>query len=292
MSDYEQSLVFTKMHVCGNDFCLINGISEKHSFTPSTVRYLGDRHTGIGFDQLILLERQTDTNSDVAVQFFNSDGTKTEQCGNGCIAVAAFLYKHQLVRESQVRLKISNQITECEIIQFNSRDEYTVEVKLGSPNFHPNDVPFHSHKQQKQYELEVPSQAKPLFVSVLSLGNPHAVVVVPSLDNVPIDILGDEIQQHDAFPRSTNVEILEIQDDSNGKIRIFERGVGETQASGTGAAAAAVAGQCLDFFRDSVNISMPGGSVLVRWEGQDSPVIVRSKPSFAFTGTIRFSSFS
>lgn len=292
MSYYEESLVFTKMHVCGNDFCLINRTSDRYSITPSAIQYLGNRHTGIGFDQLILLERSTDSNNAVAVQFFNSDGTITEQCGNGCIAVAAFLHKQRLVRESEVRLEVSNQITECEIIQFNSRNEYTVEINLGSPNFHPNDVPFHSYKQQRQYELEVPSQAKPLFVSVLSLGNPHAVVVVPSLDSAPLDILGVEIQQHEAFPRSTNVEILEIQDDSNGKIRIFERGVGETQASGTGAAAATVAGQCLDFFADSVNISMPGGTVSVRWEGQDSAVIVRGKPSFAFTGTIPFSSFS
>lgn len=292
MSYYEKSLVFTKMHVCGNDFCLINGTSDQYSITPNAIRKLGDRHTGIGFDQLILLAHPTGSNNDVAVQFFNIDGTKTEQCGNGCVAVAAFLHKHQQVRESQVRLEISNQITECEIIQFNSQDDYLVEVNLGSPNFHPNDVPFHSHKQQKQYELKVASQAKPLFVSVLSLGNPHAVVVVPSLDNVPLDILGVEIQQHEAFPSSTNVEILEIQDDSNGKIRIFERGVGETRASGTGAAAASVAGQCLDFFADSVKISMPGGTVLVRWQGQDSAVIVRGKPSFAFTGTIPFSSFS
>lgn len=280
------------MHVCGNDFCLVNRTSDKFSLTPSAIRILGDRHTGIGFDQLILLDRPTDSNGDVAVQFFNSDGTETEQCGNGCIAVAAFSFKHRLVRESQVRLEISNQITECEIIRFNSKNEHTVEVNLGSPNFHPNDVPFRTNKQQKQYELKVPSQAKPLFVTVLSLGNPHAVVVVPSLDNVPLDILGVEIQQHESFPRSTNVEILEIQDGSNGKIRIFERGVGETRASGTGAAAATIAGQCLDLFEDSVNISMPGGSVLVRWEGPDSPVKVRCKPSFTFTGTIPFSSFS
>lgn len=280
------------MHVCGNDFCLINGTSNKYSFTPSTIRYLGDRHRGIGFDQLILLERSSDSNTHVAVKFFNSDGAETDQCGNGCVAIAAFLRRHHLVRDALVRLEVSNQKTECTIVQCNSQNEYLVDVSLGSPKWHPNDVPFRADKHQKQYELKVPSQAKPLLVTVLSLGNPHAVVVVPSLDAVRLDVLGVEIQQHESFPRSTNVEILEVQDDSNGKIRIFERGVGETRASGTGAAAATVAGRCLDFFADSVNISMPGGSVLVSWKGQDSPVIVRGKPSFTFTGTIPFSSFS
>lgn len=280
------------MHVCGNDFCLINGISNEFSFTPRAIRHLGDRHRGIGFDQLILLESSSDTYTDVAVKFFNSDGTETGQCGNGCVAIAAFLRRHQLVRDDLVRLEISNQRTECTIVQCNSQNEYTVDVSLGSPKWHPDEVPFRADENQKQYELKLPSQAKPLLVTVLSLGNPHVVVVVPRLDNVPLEILGVEMQQHESFPRSTNVEILEIQDDSNGKIRIFERGVGETQASGTGAAAAAVVGRRLDFFADSVNISMPGGSVLVRWKGKDSPVFVRCKPSFTLTGTIPFSSFS
>lgn len=292
MSHYEQSIVFTKMHVYGNDLCLINGISNNYALSPSAIRHLGDRYSGIGFDQLILLERPPDSNSDVTVQFFNSDGSETGQCGNGCVAVTAYLYKHQLVRKSLARLKISNQITECTINQMNSQDDYTVEVNLGPPNLQPNDVPFRADKQQKQYELKVPSQAKPLLVSVLSLGNPHTVLVVPNLDDVPIEVLGSEIQQHESFPCSTNVEVLEIRDDSNGKLRIYERGVGETRASGTGAAAATVAGQLLNFFKDSVNISMPGGSMLVRWNGQDSPVFVCCKPSFTFTGTIPFSSFS
>lgn len=292
MSHYDQSIVFTKMHVCGNDFCLINEISYKFGLSPSAIQRLGDRHTGIGFDQLILFERSPDSNSDIVVQFFNTDGSETSQCGNGCLAVAAFLHKHQLVRSSLVRLKISDRITECTISDCNSQDEYTVEVNLGTPILHPRDVPFRADKLQKQYELKVPSQAKPLLVSVLSLGNPHAVLVVPSLGNVPFDTLGPEIQQHESFPCSTNVEMLEIRDKSNGKLRIYERGVGETRASGTGAAAAAVAGQCLNIFTDSVNISMPGGSMLVRWKGQHAPVTVRSKPSFTFTGTIPFSSFS
>ena len=292
MSYYEQSMVFTKMHVCGNDFCLINRIPNKFAITNTAIRNLGDRRTGLGFDQLILLDRPQNSKSDVAIEFFNSDGSETEQCGNGCVAVTAFLHKHQLVRGTQVRLEISNRVTECEIIQFNSKDEYSIEVNLGSPNFTLVDVPFFSDKQQKQYKLKVPSQAEPVLVSVLSLGNPHAVVVVPSLDSVPLDILGIEIQQHESFPHSTNVEFLEIQDNSSGKLRIYERGVGETRACGTGAAAATVAGQLQNLFTDTVNISMPGGSVIVRWEGQNFPVFIRCKPCFTFTGTIPFSSFS
>ncbi|MCY3541709.1 MAG: diaminopimelate epimerase [Gammaproteobacteria bacterium] len=292
MSSFEQSLVFTKMHVYGNDFCLINGLSGKHSLEPGEIRSLGDRRTGVGFDQLILIERAPDSGSDIALQFFNSDGTKTGQCGNGCVAVAAFLHKHQLVRESPIRLAISDQITECTITEFNSRDEYTVEVNLGPPILHPDGVPFCANEQKVQYELNVPSQPKPVLVSVLSLGNPHAVVVVPNLEHLPIDTIAFEIQQDESFPNGTNVQLLEIQDESNGKLRIFERGVGETRASGTGAAAATVAGILQNLFTDSVRILMPGGAALVRWKGQESPVIVRCKPSFSFTGTIPFSSFS
>lgn len=292
MISFEQSVAFTKMHVSGNDFCLINGLYRKFSFTPDEVRRLGDRRTGVGFDQLILIDSLLDTKGDVAVKFYNSDGSKTDQCGNGCAAAVAFLQKHRLVQEKIVRLVSSHLLTECSIVDSDKQDCYTVDVGLGIPRLTPSDVPFLTHKQQTQYELRIPSQNNPLFISVLSLGNPHTVIVVPDVDQVSLDQLGTEIQQHDSFPQSTNVEVLEIQDDSNGRLRIFERGVGETLACGTGAAAAMVAGRLLQSFTSSVHMKMRGGSTLVSWKGMENPVIVRCKPLFSFTGTVPVSSFS
>ena len=278
--------MFTKMHVSGNDFCLMNGLVGKLSAIPEAIRHLGDRRTGVGFDQLVLIERPTHSGCDVAVQFFNCDGTKISQCGNGCAAVAAFLHKHKLVGELTVRLETSQEITECTIVNAGEQDGYIVDVNLGSPRLDPKQVPFLTEEQQMQYELSVPSQINPIQLTVLSLGNPHAVVLVPDTDQVLLDALGAEIQQHESFPNSTNVEVLEVQSDSNGKLRIFERGVGETRACGTGAAAAMVAGRLLNKFSSAVNMAMPGGSVLVCWEGLDNPVIVQCAPTFVFTGTV------
>ncbi|MXZ43615.1 MAG: diaminopimelate epimerase [Gammaproteobacteria bacterium] len=292
MSPFEQSMVFTKMHVSGNDFCLINGLHRRYSFNPDEIRRLGDRRTGVGFDQLILIESLLDTKGDVAVEFFNSDGSKTDQCGNGCAAAVAYLQKHRLVRKTIVRLESSHQITECAIVDSDKQNCYTVDVSLGIPRLNPADVPFLAEKQQTQYELDVPSQNKPILISVVSLGNPHAVIVVPDVDQVALDQLGTEIQQHESFPQSTNVEVLEIQDGSNGRLRIFERGVGETRACGTGAAAAMIAGRLLQSFTSSVHMKMRGGSTLIRWKGMENPVIVRCKPLFTFTGTVPISSFS
>lgn len=292
MSPFEQSIAFTKMHVSGNDFCLINGLNRQFSFTPEEIRRFGDRRTGVGFDQLILIDALLDTKGDVTVEFYNSDGSKTDQCGNGCAAVVAFLQKHHLVQETSVRLESSHRLTECTIVDSDKQNCYTIDVSLGIPRFRPSDVPFLADKQQKQYELDIPSQNKPLFISVLSLGNPHAVLVVPDVDQVSLDQLGTEIQQHASFPQSTNVEVLEIQDDSNGRLRIFERGVGETLACGTGAAAAMITGRLLKLFSNSVNLRMRGGGTLVRWKEVDDPVIIQCKPSFVFTGTIPVSSFS
>ena len=292
MNYFEQSLVFTKMHVNGNDFLIVNGLAGKYSLEPSTVQHLGDRRTGLGFDQLLLIEHPRDTNNDVAVGFYNRDGTSTEQCGNGCAAVAAFLRKHQLVRESTIHLETSQRITECTIVSSEKKYSYTIDVDLGSPRLHPNEVPFLAKEQQTRYQINVPSQDKPLLLSVLSLGNPHAVVVVPNADHVQLDVLGPDIQRHESFPLSTNVEVLEIKDNANGKLRVFERGVGETRACGTGAAAAMVAGRLLNLFSIKVCMTMPGGSAKVHWKGPDNSVVVRCVPTFVFTGTLTLDNLS
>lgn len=292
MSQYEQSVVFTKVHVCGNDFCLINGLRGKFSFSSEAVQHLGDRRTGVGFDQLILIERPRDSKGDVSLQFYNSDGKKTDQCGNGCAASAAFLQKHKLIEKPTIRLETAHQITQCSITRSNTRDRFTVDVNLGTPCLNPRDVPFLIKEQQIRYELKVPSQNKPLCLSVISLGNPHAVILVPDVEKVLLEEIGSELQEHESFPQSTNVEVLEVQDDSNGKLRIYERGVGETQACGTGAAAAMVAGRLQNAFSRAVNMKMPGGSTKVRWDRTIDPVFIQCEPTFVFTGTVPLSSLS
>lgn len=285
MNHYDQPFVFTKMHVNGNDFLIVNGLLREYSLDPIAVRHLGDRRQGVGFDQLLLVKRPEDSNNDVAVQFFNRDGSVTGQCGNGCAAVTAFLHKHRLVAKHVVRLETSHRMTECTLINSNEQECYAIDVNLGAPCLHPNEIPFLVKKQQSQYELDVSGFDTPLLLSALSIGNPHAVIVVPNVDQVRLDILGPKVQQHEAFPALTNVEVLEIQDASNGKLRVFERGVGETQACGTGAAAAVVAGRLLNLFTTNVGITMPGGPTTVKWDGPNNPVIVQCKPSFVFSGT-------
>lgn len=285
MSYFDQALVFTKMHVNGNDFLVVNELLREYSLKPNTIRTLGDRRKGVGFDQLLLIRKPENFDNDVAVEFYNSNGSITGQCGNGCAAVTAFLHKHQLVTKPTIRLERSHQITECTLSNSSEKDCYMIDVDLGVPCLYPDDIPFLVKEQQVQYQLNVPDQESPLLLSVLSMGNPHAVMVVPNVDQAPLCELGTKIQQHDAFPESTNVEVLEIQDESNGKLRVLERGVGETQACGTGAAAAMVAGRLLKQFTTRVEIVMPGGSSYVEWEGPSSSVILQCKPTFVYTGT-------
>ena len=285
MSYFDQSLVFTKMHVNGNDFLVVNELLREYSLKPNTIRTLGDRRKGVGFDQLLLIKKPDNSDNDVAVEFYNSNGSITGQCGNGCAAITAFLHKHQLVTKPTICLERSHQITECSLASSSEKDCYMIDVNLGVPCLHPDDIPFLVKEQQVQYQLNVPGQESPLLLSVLSMGNPHAVMVVPNVDQVLLDELGTKIQQHEAFPESTNVEVLEIQDESNGKLRVLERGVGETQACGTGAAAAMVVGRLLNQFTSRVEIVMPGGSTNVEWEGPTNSVILQCKPTFVYTGT-------
>lgn len=285
MKPLNPSIVFTKMHVSGNDFLVMNGLVRELSVTESTIRQLGDRRVGIGFDQLIVINRAENHRNDAAIQFFNQDGSESGQCGNGCAAVAAFLHQHRLNHNPTLQLESSRGLTECEIIHSERSNRYTVCVNLGVPRLQPKDVPFLHEKQQVQYELNIRGQDQPVLLSVLSLGNPHAVIVVPNVAQVPLDEIGPEIQQHESFPHSTNVEVVEIQNDRNGVLRIFERGVGETLNCGTGAAAAMVAGRLLDAFHSTVTITTPGGSTIVKWEGPNHPVEIRCEPSFVFTGT-------
>ena len=279
------------MHVNGNDFLVLNGLACDCSLVPETIRNFGDRHTGVGFDQLVLIERPRDPDSDISTRFFNKDGTVAGQCGNGCAAAVAFLLRHELLRATTIRIETSSQITECTVVDSEEKYCYRIDVDLGSPRLQPNDVPFIAASQQDSYELSIPSQDVPLHLSILSLGNPHAVIVVPNVDLCRLDVLGPEIQQHNAFPNSTNVEVLEIQDETHGKLRIFERGVGETRACGTGAAAALIAGRLQHLLANNAIMKMPGGSSTVRWEGSDNPVILQCTPKFVFTGTMTSSKF-
>lgn len=288
----DQSYVFTKMHVNGNDFLVLNGLVREYFLVPEMIRNMGDRTTGVGFDQLVLLQHPRDSCADVLIQFYNADGTIAEQCGNGCAAAVAFLHKHKLHLDTKLQIETSSRITKCSVISSDTKNCYTIDVDLGLPRLQPKEVPFLCERQRDIYELKIPSQDTPLHLSIFSLGNPHAVIVVPNVDLAPLDTVGPQIQQHDAFPNSTNVEVLEIQDDTNCNLRIFERGVGETRACGTGAAAALIAGRLRGLLSHTVYVKMPGGTVRVQWEGTGNPVILRCDPKFVYTGTLTLSEFT
>lgn len=271
-------LKFTKMHGLGNDFIVLDGINQKIELNQQQIRKLADRHFGIGFDQLLLVEKAEGA-ADFRYRIFNADGGEVEQCGNGARCFVRYVHDHGLTHKNEIRIE-----TLSGVISPKLETNGNITVDMGKPIFEPEAIPFIAEKRKPIYSLEV--QDRLITISVLSMGNPHAVLVVQDVDTAPVETEGALIETHSRFPKKVNVGFMQIIDRSHIKLRVFERGAGETLACGTGACAAVVAGINLGLLDRQVAVSTRGGELTIRWPGDDEPVWMTGPAETVFEGEI------
>lgn len=273
------NLRFTKMHGLGNDFVVIDGITQTVTLSPEQCRRIADRHFGIGCDQILLVEKPTHDDVDFRYRIFNADGGEVEQCGNGARCFVRFVHDHQLTDKTAIRVETASGIIEPRLL-----DNGQVTVNMGAPRFAPADIPFSTTSEALTYPLKVGSHT--LEISALSMGNPHAVLRVNDLDSAPVDILGAAIEAHQRFPQRVNAGFMQILTPHDIRLRVFERGAGETLACGTGACAAAVAGIRQDWLKSPVSVHTRGGDLIIEWAGKDQPVYMTGPAVTVFEGAI------
>ena len=272
-------LRFTKMHSLGNDFVIIVGDDMQTSLTQAEAKSIANRNWGVGCDQILLVIPNCAEKNIFEVRIYNNDGSESAQCGNGARCVARFLLDRGLADGGDIILRTHADDMRCKI-----NDEYTVIVSLGVPNFEPSKIPFVADSAQKIYELDV--DGEPLMASVLSIGNPHAVIVVPDVESAPVDELGGTIENHPRFPQRANVGFMEIDSSDSIRLRVHERGVGETSACGSGASAAVIAGRRLGLLDRSVTVNVEAGQLFVEWHGEDTPVLLTGPTTYVFDGRL------
>jgi diaminopimelate epimerase len=272
-------LKFTKMQGAGNDFVVIDAIRQSVSLTPEQIRFLADRHFGVGCDQLLLVEKPTVPDADFRYRIFNADGGEVEQCGNGARCFVRFVHDQQLTTKREIRVE-----TARGIIFPRLENDGQVTVDMGAPRFIPSDIPFVAAEQTLTYALEV--DGTPVEISAVSMGNPHAVQLVDNVDTAPVTEQGPLIEHHARFPQRVNAGFMQLVNDHHIRLRVYERGSGETLACGTGACAAAVTGIRLNKLISPVTVAMRGGELTIRWDGGNNPVLMTGPAVTVFDGEI------
>ena len=274
-------LPFTKMHGLGNDFVVIDAVTQEVNLTPEIVRHLSDRHFGIGCDQLLVVEPPQRPDVDFHYRIFNADGGEVGQCGNGARCLARFVREQKLTTKTRIRVETTTGILELAVL---SDDLY--QVALGVPRFAPEDIPFVVPARAPRYQLDIDGQNHGF--SALSLGNPHAVLEVAAVARAPVAELGAKIGAHPCFPEGVNVGFMAVRNRHTIDLRVFERGAGETLACGSGACAAAVAGIQTDLLDSPVRVHLPGGTLTINWAGEGQPVLLTGPAVTVYQGRIRY----
>ncbi len=273
-------LKFTKMHGAGNDFVVIDLISQRCKLRSPDIRHLADRRLGVGCDQVLLVEPPSTAEADFRYRIFNADGGEVEQCGNGARCFARFVREKKLTGKRLIRVE-----TAAGIITLQVRDNHQVEVDMGEPIFAPADIPFQASVQAESYGLLVDGNT--LEIGAVSMGNPHAVLKVDDVDQSDLEHLGPLIENHEDFPSRVNAGFMQILNETEIKLRVFERGAGETLACGTGACAAVVYGLSRGWLQDTVTVHLPGGKLSISWAGIGQPVIMTGPTAVVYEGTIK-----
>jgi diaminopimelate epimerase len=272
-------LKFTKMHGQGNDFVVLDGVRQEVRLTAQQVRAIADRHFGVGCDQLLVVERAASPENDFRYRIWNSDGGEVEQCGNGARCFARFVVDQGLTTKTALRVE-----TAGGVIQPAIETSGQVTVDMGPPRFAPAEIPFDVPAQQDTYALLVDGAS--VTISALSMGNPHAVQVVADAERAPVTTQGPLIENHRAFPQRVNAVYLQVLSRSHIRLRVWERGAGETLACGTGACAAVVAGVRLGLLDSPVRVTTHGGDLTIRWPGPTSPVMMTGDAMRVFEGVV------
>ncbi|HZT62171.1 MAG TPA: diaminopimelate epimerase [Burkholderiales bacterium] len=277
-------LNFTKMQGAGNDFVVVDGVSRRIEITPERARQIADRHFGVGCDQILLVERALAAGSDFRYRIWNADGGEVEQCGNGARCFVRFVHDKGLTTKTEIRVE-----TLSGVIAPRLEPDGQVTVDMGAPAFEPGRVPFDTKglkpiQAGKRWPIEVAGRVVP--VAVLSMGNPHAVQTVADVETAPVASEGPLIERHPRFPNRTNAGYMQVVDRSSVRLRVWERGAGETLACGTGACAAVVTGIREGLLDDAVKVATRGGRLTIRWRGVDNPVLMTGPAVTVFEGEI------
>lgn len=270
---------FTKMHGLGNDFVVIDAINQEIDLSEEQVQFIADRHFGIGCDQLLLVETAETDDVDFIYRIFNADGGEVEQCGNGARCFAVFVREKGLTDQDLIRVE-----TASGIIELHVQSDGQITVDMGVPELNPWNIPFNADTRLDEYALDVGGLM--LKIGAVSMGNPHAVTIVENVDTAAVDELGAAIESHPLFPNRVNAGFMQIVDESHIRLRVFERGAGETLACGTGACAAMVIGRLQGHLADEVQVDLPGGSLQIGWQGEASPVMMTGPATTVFEGKI------
>lgn len=272
-------LSFTKMHGLGNDFVVIDAISQTVELNTEQIRFIADRHRGVGCDQVLLVEPPSSQDVDFRYRIFNQNGREVEQCGNGARCFARFVVDKGLTNKAAFAVDTLAGMTR---LRLEASGEVTVD--MGEPRFEPQALPFRVSVEKDSYNLAINDIEVEL--GAVSMGNPHAVIQVDDVDTAPVSAWGPEIENHPDFPQGVNVGFMQIVGRGQIRLRVFERGVGETQACGTGACAAVAVAHRWGLVNESVSVDLPGGQLLLRWSGEGSSVMMTGPAEHVFEGTI------
>lgn len=270
---------FTKMHGLGNDFVVIDAINQDIDLTEDQVRFIADRHFGVGCDQLLLVEAPESDDVDFIYRIYNADGGEVEQCGNGARCFAVFVREKGLTEKTHIRVE-----TASGVIELHIQADGQVTVNMGLPELNPWAIPFNADTRLDEYALDVNGEM--LKIGAVSMGNPHAVTIVENVDTAEVEELGAGIETHALFPNRVNAGFMQIIDDAHIRLRVFERGAGETLACGTGACAAMVIGRVQGHLAEEVQVNLPGGNLQISWQGEASPVMMTGPATTVFEGKI------
>lgn len=272
-------LKFTKMHGAGNDFVMLDGVRQDIELSPEQLRMLADRHFGVGCDQILIVEKAVDKEADFHYRIFNADGGEVEQCGNGARCFLRFVHDQKLTAKREIVVE-----TRGGLISPRLEQDGRVTVNMGAPVFEPALVPFEGGSGAASEPLMVAGET--LDISALSMGNPHAVQVVDDIESAPVEKLGPMIEHHPRFPKRVNAGFMQVMDRHSLRLRVYERGAGETLSCGTGACAAVVAGIRRGLLDSPVSVATRGGVLTIAWEGNGQPVQMTGPAITVFAGEI------
>lgn len=270
---------FSKMHGLGNDFMVVDCITQNVFFSQELIRRLADRHTGVGFDQLLVVEAPYDPETDFHYRIFNADGSEVEQCGNGARCFARFVRLKGLTNKYSISVS-----TKKGKMILNVEEDDEVTVNMGVPEFEPNKIPFKAKQKEKTYIMRAGD--KTLFCGAVSMGNPHVVTVVDDVDTADVETLGPLLESHERFPERVNAGFMQVVDRNHIRLRVYERGAGETQACGSGACGAVAVGILQGLLDENVTVSLPGGELNISWQGPGKPLFMTGPTTHVFDGQL------
>lgn len=270
---------FAKMHGLGNDFAVIDNRRGDIELGAGLLRRIADRRAGVGCDQVLLAETTSVPGADIRMSIFNADGSEAEQCGNGVRCMALFARDEGFSDSGVMSIESAGSVVRSEVLA-----DGLVRVEMGTPKLEPDDIPFRAPAAALSYELS--TDIGRVTVGAVSLGNPHAVVEVADIEKAPVESWGPAIQQHACFPNRCNVGFMQVLSRDAVKLRVYERGVGETRACGTGACAAVVIGCLRDVLGPQVEVMLRGGALGIEWKGKGEPVLMAGPATHVFRGQL------